>query len=147
MKVKIDETAIYNENYEAIKAHVENDLFAKSLGIELTKFEEKLAEATVTVQPNMVNAFGTVHGALMYALADHAFSVACNAHERISMGLSTTIQFIESAFPGDVLMARATEVRRNFRTGFYKVELFKNDTVIATMDAVAYRKDQYFIEQ
>lgn len=114
MKVKIDETAIYNENYEAIKAHVENDLFAKSLGIELTKFEEKLAEATVTVQPNMVNAFGTVHGALMYALADHAFSVACNAHERISMGLSTTIQFIESAFPGDVLMARATEVRRNF---------------------------------
>lgn len=44
-------------------------------------------------------------------------------------------------------MARATEVRRNFRTGFYKVELFKNDAVIATMDAVAYRKDQYFIEQ
>ena len=145
--MKIDETAIYNENYEAIKAHVENDLFAKSLGIELTKFEEKLAEATVMVQSNMVNAFGTVHGALIYVLADHAFPLACNAHGRISMGLSTTIQFIESAFPGDVLMARATEVRRNFRTVFYKVWLFKNDAVIATMDAVAYRKDQYFIEQ
>ena len=146
MKVKIDETAIHKNNYDAIKTHVANDPFAKSLGIELTKFEEHVAEATITVEPHMVNAYGTVHGALMYALADHAFSVACNAHGKISVGLSTTIQFMESAMPGDTLMARASEVRRNFRTSFYQVEILKNDVMIATMEAVAYRKDQYFIE-
>ena len=125
---------------------MENDPFAKSLGIELTKFEEHFAEATITVQPHMVNAFGTVHGALLYALADHAFSVACNAHGRITVGLSTTMQFMESAMPGDTLIARAREIRRNYRTGFYQIEILKNDVVIAIMEGLAYRKDQYFIE-
>lgn len=146
MKVKIDETAIHQTNYDAIKKQVENDPFAKSLGIELTKFEEHVAEAKITVQPHMVNAFGTVHGALLYALADHAFSVACNAHGRLSVGLSTTMQFMESAMPGDTLIARAKEVRRNYRTGFYQIEILKNDVVIAIMEGLAYRKDQYFIE-
>lgn len=146
MKAKIDEIAIHKNNYEAIKKYVENDPFAKSLGIELTIFDEHLTEARITVQPHMVNAFGTVHGALLYALADHVFSVACNAYGRMSVGLSTTMNFMESALPGDTLVARAREVRRNFRTSFYHIEILKNDAVIATMEGLAYRKDQYFIE-
>jgi acyl-CoA thioesterase len=99
------------------------------------------------VQDHMVNAYGTVHGAVLYALADHAFSVACNAYGKTSVGLSTTIQLIEEAAkPGDRIVARATEVRRNFRTGFYHIEIFHEQNLIATMEAVSYRKDHYFIE-
>jgi acyl-CoA thioesterase len=79
-------------------------------------------------------------------LADHAFSVACNAYGKTSVGLSTTIQFMESAKPGDKIVARATEVRRNFRTGFYRIEIFHEEKLIATMEAVSYRKDHYFID-
>jgi acyl-CoA thioesterase len=125
---------------------VQNDPYAQALGIQLTKFKAGFAEATLEVQDYMVNAFGTVHGAVIYALADHAFSVACNAYGKTSVGLSTTIQFIESAIPGDKIIARATEIRRNFRTGFYRIEIFYKQNIIATMDAVSYRKDQYFIE-
>ncbi|KJR44450.1 hypothetical protein UF75_5170 [Desulfosporosinus sp. I2] len=53
------------------------------------------------------------------ALAGHAFSAACNAYGKTSLRLSTTIQFIESAKIGDKIVARATEVKRNYRTGFY----------------------------
>ncbi|WP_411218386.1 hotdog domain-containing protein [Terribacillus saccharophilus] len=35
-----------------------------------------------------------MHGAVLYALADHAFSAACNAYGRVTLGLSITIQFI-----------------------------------------------------
>lgn len=76
----------------------------------------------------------------------HAFSVACNAFGKTSMELSTTIQFMESAKPGDILVARATEVRRNFRTGFYRIEIFHEENLIATMEAESYRKNHYFIE-
>nr|WP_245406222.1 MULTISPECIES: hotdog fold thioesterase [unclassified Peribacillus] len=117
-----------------------------SLGIQLTKFEAGLAEATLEVQSTMVNAYGTVHGAVIYAVADHAFSVACNAYGKTSLGLSTTIQFIESAKPGDKIVARATEVKRNYRTGFYRIDVFHEENLIATMEAVSYRKDHYFIE-
>lgn len=146
MKEKIDEYQIYKKHYEQIYNQVKNDPYAQSLGIKLTKFEAGFAEATLDVQSHMVNAYGTVHGAIMYALADHAFSVACNAYGKTSVGLSTTIQFMESAKPGDKIVARATEVRRNFRTGFYRIEIFHKEKLIATMEAVSYRKDHYFID-
>lgn len=97
------------------------------------------------VQNHMVNAYGSVHGAVIYALADHAFSVACNAYGKTSLGVNTTIQFMESAKPGDKLLARATEVKRNYRTGFYRIEVFHEENLIATMEAMSYRKDHYFM--
>jgi acyl-CoA thioesterase len=146
LKKKIDEYQIYEKHYDEIYNQVKNDPYAKVLGIQLTKFGAGMAEATLEVQSHMVNTHGTVHGAVIYALADHAFSVACNAYGKTSVGLSTTIQFIEAAKPGDTLVARATEVRRNFRTGFYRIEILHKENLIATMDAVSYRKDQYFID-
>ncbi|MGW8423907.1 PaaI family thioesterase [Peribacillus simplex] len=146
VKKKIDEDKIHEKHYEQIHAHVKNDPYAQSLGIQLTKFEAGTAEATLEVQRTMVNAYGTVHGAVIYALADHAFSVACNAFGKTSLGLSTTIQFIESAKPGDRIVARATEIKRNYRTGFYRIDVFHEENLIATMEAVSYRKDHYFIE-
>ncbi|MGG3181397.1 hotdog fold thioesterase [Priestia megaterium] len=146
MKKKIDEVKIHEMYYEQILKEVKNDPYAQSLGIQLTKFEAGFAEAMLEVQSHMVNAYGTVHGAVIYALADHAFSLACNAYGKTSLGLSTTIQFIESAKPGDKLVARATELKRNYRTGFYRIDILHEQNLIATMEAVSYRKDHYFIE-
>lgn len=146
MKKQIDEVQLHESYYEQIYEHVKNDPYAQSLGVKLLDYKAGFAEAMLEVQNHMVNAYGTVHGAVMYALADHAFSVACNAYGKTSVGLSTTIQFMEAAKPGDRIVARATEVRRNFRTGFYRIEIFHEQNLIATMDAVAYRKDHYFID-
>lgn len=146
VKKKVNELEIYGKHHEQIYEHVKNNPFAQSLGIQLTQFEAGFAEAVLEVQSHMVNAHGTVHGAVLYALADHAFSVACNAYGKTSFGLSTTIQFIETAKSGDKIVARATEVRRNFRTGFYRIDVLHEQNLIATMDGVAYRKDHYFIE-
>ncbi|WP_057762786.1 PaaI family thioesterase [Cytobacillus praedii] len=146
MKKKVDDYQIYEKYYEQIFQQVKNDPFAQSLGIQLTKFEAGFAEAILEVKNHMENAYGTVHGAVIYALADHAFSVACNAYGKTSLGLSTTIQFIESAKPGDKIVACAKEIKRNYRTGFYRIDIFHEQNLIATMEAVSYRKDQYFIE-
>jgi len=146
VKKKVDEVKIHEMYYEQILKEVKNDPYAQSLGIQMTKFEAGFAEAMLEVQSHMVNAYGTVHGAVIYALADHAFSLACNAYGKTSLGLSTTIQFIESAKPGDKLVARATELKRNYRTGFYRIDILHEQNLIATMEAVSYRKDHYFIE-
>jgi len=146
VKKKVDEVKIHEMYYKQILKEVKNDPYAQSLGIQMTKFEAGFAEAMLEVQSHMVNAYGTVHGAVIYALADHAFSLACNAYGKTSLGLSTTIQFIESAKPGDKLVARATELKRNYRTGFYRIDILHEQNLIATMEAVSYRKDHYFIE-
>nr|WP_263323518.1 hypothetical protein [Neobacillus sp. Marseille-Q6967] len=53
---------------------------------------------------------------------------------------------MESAKPGDNIAARATEIKRNYRTGFYRIDVYHKENLIATMEAVSYRKDHYFIE-
>ncbi|MBP2243284.1 acyl-coenzyme A thioesterase PaaI-like protein [Cytobacillus eiseniae] len=47
---------------------------------------------------------------------------------------------------GDIFVARASEIRRNFRIGYYQIEIFHEEKLIAIMEAVSYRKDHYFIE-
>lgn len=116
------------------------------MGVQLTKFKAGFVEAIVVVQNHMLNAYGTVHGAIIYALADYAFSAACNAYRKTSLGISTTIQFIESAKFGDKMIASATEIKRNYRTGFYRIDIFHDQDVIATMDVISYCKNHYFIE-
>lgn len=145
MKKKIDELQVFKDHYDEIYEQVKNDPYALSLGIELTKFDAGVVEATLIVKDHMVNTFGTVHGAVVYALADHVFSVACNAYGKTSVGLSTTMHFMKAAKPGDKLVARSIEEKRNFRTGFYRIEVFHEDDLIATMECVAYRIDQYFV--
>lgn len=112
----------------------------------LTEFTAGYTEAELEVKEHMVNAYGTVHGAVIYTLADHAFSAACNAYGKTSLGVNTGIQFLESAKPGDKLIARAKEIKLNFRTGFYRIEIFHEDSLLATMEAMSYRKSEYFIE-
>ncbi|RPK20614.1 hypothetical protein BH5_03831 [Bacillus subtilis] len=56
-----------------------------------------------------------------------------------------TIQFIQSAKAGDQI-ARATEVKRNDRTGFYQIDILHEQNLIAAMDAVFYRNDHYFLK-
>ena len=146
MAKRVDEQAIHEKHYAEIREKVSNDPYAQSLGIRLTKFEETMAEAEILVQAHMVNAYGTVHGAVIYALADHVLSVASNAHGKASVGLSTNAQFIQAANPGDLLTARAVETKRNFRVGFYRVDVLRGEELIATVDAISYRKDHYFVE-
>lgn len=146
MSKRIDERALHQKQYEKIRDIVANDPYARSLGIRLTKFEERAAEAELVVQEHMVNAYGTAHGAVIYALADHVLSVVSNAHGKSSVGLSTNAQFVQAAKPGDLLTARATETQRNFRVGFYRVDVLRGEEIIATVEGISYRKDQYFVE-
>ncbi|WP_343929187.1 hypothetical protein [Peribacillus frigoritolerans] len=47
---------------------------------------------------------------------------------------------------GAGLVARAKEVKRNHRTGFYRIDVLHEQNLIAAMEAVSYRKDHNFIE-
>lgn len=142
---KMSDIEVHKKYYDAIHERVKSDPFAQSLGIELTKFEAGNVEAKLTVQDHMVNTFGTVHGAVIYALADHVFSVICNAYGKVTVGLSTTMHFMKAAKPGDTIIARGTEERRNNRTGFYRIEVYHENDLIATMEAVSYSVSSYFV--
>ncbi|WP_085992294.1 hotdog fold thioesterase [Oceanobacillus senegalensis] len=140
-----DEVTIHQDHHKEILHKLKKDRYAEFLGIEIVDFSAGGATVQLKIEDHMLNAHATVHGGVLYTLADFAFALACNSYGKTSVGLSTTTHFMKSAEVGDIITARAMEVKRNHRTGFYRIVVESENEVIASIEAIAYRKSQYFI--
>ena len=110
----------------------QNDRSSKALGIEFEVPEPATAVARMRVRDDMVNGFGICHGGMVFALADTAFAVACNAYDDLTVAASANIDFLRPSNAGDELRAIAREDRRGRRTGFYTIEVFnQRDELVA----------------
>lgn len=146
MKKTLTEHEIHARYKDEIYRLLDNDTYARSLGIRLVYLGEGSAEAELTVNENMLNMHGSLHGAVTFALADFVFQAACNSYGRIAVGLTTTVNYMAAGHLGAVVTATATEEKKNYRTSWYSIRVESNGELIATMDALAYRKESYFVQ-
>lgn len=137
---------VHQHYYDEIVTRLEKDPFAKLLGIRLVSVGEGMATAEAIVNENMLNAHGTTHGAVIFALADVVFAVASNSYGRTSVALSMNIGFLAASFAGERLIATAIEEKKNHRTSWYRIKVENEKEVIAILDALAYRKKDYFVQ-
>jgi len=145
LKHDINEMEIHRQYKDEIFQKLKSEPYAQFLGIELIEMGEGMAVAELDVADHMVNAHGTVHGAIIFAIADFVFAVACNSYGKTSVGLSTTVNFMAPGKKGSRLKATAMEEKRNHRTAWYNIKVESDGELIATMEALAYRKDHYFV--
>lgn len=135
-----------NQRYkEDIFRHFEQEPYAQFLGIKLIEIGEGTATAEIEVKDHMLNTHGTAHGAIIFALADYVFAAACNSYGKTSVGLSTTVNFMAPGLKGSRIKAIAVEEKKNNRTAWYKIRVESDGELLATMEALAYRKNHYFI--
>lgn len=121
----------------------EQDKFAKSLGIKIDKVGPGYCRASMCVREDMVNAVGITHGGATFTLADLAFAVACNSHGRVAVALSATISFPAASKAGDNLVAEAREETCSNRTGFYRVEVKRDDgKLVGIFSGSVFRRDE-----
>ncbi|SFE71033.1 PaaI family thioesterase [Alteribacillus iranensis] len=145
MKQAINDKEMHKEHKEEIFNVLKNEPYAQFLGIELLEIGEGTASAEVEVQNHMLNSHGTVHGAVIFAIADYVFAAACNSYGKTSVGLSTTVHFMAAGYKGATLRAEAKEEKKNHRTSWYKINIMSDNELVATMEALAYRKNHYFV--
>lgn len=145
MKKIINEQELHQKHYEQIFHTFEEEPLARFLGMKLVELGEGTAVAELDTADHMLNSHGTVHGAIIFALADYAFAAACNSYGKTSVGLSTTVNFMAAGIKGARLRATAIEEKRNFRTAWYKIRVESDQELVATMEALCYRKDHYFV--
>ncbi|MFI5338699.1 MAG: hydroxyphenylacetyl-CoA thioesterase PaaI [Candidatus Methylomirabilales bacterium] len=125
---------------------INQDPFAKSMGIELQELRPGYSRVAMTLTPEMVNFHGTPHGGAIFSLADAAFAAAGNSHGQAAVALSMTIQYLAAAEPGTRLVAEAQELRKGNRTGFYQITVkTESGELIATCQAVVHRKSELLI--
>lgn len=117
-----------------------NDLFSQWLGISVIDIKEGYSKIKMTVRPEMINGFGTVHGGIAFSLADSAFAFACNNRNNISVALDTSINFLKAVKVGDELTAEAIELHNGRSTGLYQVIIQnQNNETVAVFKGTCFR--------
>lgn len=145
MITKDRELELHEKYYHEIFTHLKEEPYAQYLGMRLTELGAGTATAEIVVKDHMLNTHGTVHGAIIFSLADYVFAAACNSYGKTSVGLSTTVNFMAPGFSGSTIRATAVEEKRNNRTSWYNIRVESNGELLASMEALAYRKNSYFI--
>src|SRR3954470_6019272 len=100
-----------------------HDRFSQWLGIELLETKAGYSRIKMTLREEMLNGFGIIHGGIAFSLADSAFAFACNNRNNLSVALDTSINFLKSTLPGDVLTAEAEEQHNGRTTGLYLISI------------------------
>lgn len=145
MITNLTEQEIHQKYYNEIYQHFEQEPYAQFLGIKLLELKEGTATAELEIKDHMLNTHGTVHGAIIFALADYVFAAACNSYGKTAVGLNTTINFMAAGMKGSRIKAIAVEEKKNNRTSWYKIRVESNGELLASMEALAYRKNSYFV--
>jgi acyl-CoA thioesterase len=132
---------------EQVRQHIEQDPFARFLGIELLELREGYSKTALTVEEHMLNFHGLPHGGVIFSLADAAFAAACNSYGQAAVALHVDVSFLAAVEVGTRLTAEATEENLSGRTGLYRLAVTKEDgTLVALCHGTAYRKKQPFLE-
>jgi acyl-CoA thioesterase len=93
------------------------------LGIEVLEWGPGHARMGLTTVPAHANLAGTVHGGVVFSLADAAFEVSCNGYGRLCVALDHVTHFTSGAVVGERLVAEAVEVSRSRRVASYRIEV------------------------
>jgi acyl-CoA thioesterase len=123
----------------------ENDRFAKLLGFQIEEFNVGVAKVSVLIKEEHLNAANVVHGGFLFSLADYAFALASNSHNKLSLAISANIMF-QHAKPNGKLYAYAKELSIGNKIATYEVQISdEKDSVVATYTGTVYRKDNNVI--
>ncbi len=124
-----------------LREHFLRDRYAACSGISLTDVGPGRATATLTVGDHHLNAADIAHGGAIFTLADFAAAVASNTRGRQALAVQVDMHFLKPVH-GGVLVAEAHEVSCGPRLASYDVEVRCAGELVATLRAMAYRRQQ-----
>lgn len=128
---------------ENLKKQFDEDTFSNSLGIKAERISDGEAETSLALTDKLLNFFGAGHGGAIYALADVAFSLACNADDdiKIAVALNSNINYIKKTNAGDILRAKAKVISKSRKTSITDIKIYnQNNEIIAKFEGLAYLK-------
>lgn len=116
------------------------DAFAHHNGMSITLMDVGFARAEMEIQPHHLNGAQTVHGGVLFTLADFAFAAASNSHGQVTLSISSSLSIYRGAKTGR-LIAEAREVDVTPKLATFDVSV-KDDQgrLLASFHGTGYRK-------
>jgi len=126
---------------EYIKNLFNNCNVGKLLGIEVYDLKEGHAKGKLTIRNEHINVFGTVHGGILFTLADHIGGACGNTLGKKSLLIESTMQFMKGVLAGETLLAEAKLCYAGKRIGRIEIKVYReNEEIVAMMHMVFYMK-------
>lgn len=110
------------QELEQIRKIFANDRFATDNGAVIDEVDDGYAKCSLEIQPNHLNAMGTVMGGAIFTLADFAFAVASNWNKLLNVSTTSQITYLGAA-KGKRLIAEAHKVKEGRSTCYYLVDV------------------------
>jgi len=125
---------------DSMESFIDQDRYARYLGVEICQWGEGTARAKLVLKDHHLNSVNTVHGGVVFSLADSAFSVASNSHGTVAVAIQVCISFFQ-AVSGGTLYAEAREVSRNPKLATYMIEVTDDSgSLLGVFQGTVYRK-------
>ena len=96
-------------------------------GIVIEEARAGYARLRMTLRDDMLNGHRTVHGGIVFSLADTAFAYVCNGRNERTVAAQASIVFLDSAKEGETLIAEGEELSRVGRSGVTRVTVRSED--------------------
>ena len=96
-------------------------------GIVIEEARAGYARLRMTLREDMLNGHRTVHGRMVFSLADTAFAYVCNGRNERTVAAQASIVFLDSAKEGETLIAEGEELSRVGRSGVTRVTVRSED--------------------
>lgn len=127
---------------------LEQDTYGKWLNPTILKIEAGYCMMTMKVRPEFLNGVGTVHGGIVFGIADTAFAYASNSHNRIAVALDVSISYPNAGQSGDEFTIEAKEVYLGGRTAIYQVIVTnQQQQLIGLFNGTVYRTQKKYFEE
>ncbi len=120
------------------QALLEDDPYVQSQGIELICIDETSSVLEMTVTTDQCSFLQAAHGGCLFSLADTAFGLTANCTGTVSVGIDTHMSYIRGCHVGDRIRAEAREISRSQRTAIYRVDLLRDEDLVATFTGTVY---------
>ena len=114
-----------------INEFLQGDKFALLAGVELLETGNGYAKARMEIKPEHLNGGGVCQGGAIFTLADLTFAAATNSHARLTLSITSSINFFKADETFSHKRLANCEVRITNETG----------DLIATFNGTGYRKD------
>jgi acyl-CoA thioesterase len=143
--VKVDDSTIARL---VIDKMLEQDTYGKWLNPTIEKIEAGYCQMKMTVRPEFLNGVGTVHGGIVFGIADTAFAYASNSHNRIAVALDVTIAYPNAGQVNDVFTIEAKEIYLGGRTAIYQVTVInQHQLLIGLFQGTVFRTHKKYFEE
>ena len=112
-------------NYEKIREIRNHDnTFARILGIDTKEIRKGYAMGQMPVRPDHLNINGSVHGGVLFALADTIGGAAAATHGNRGTTASGNMEYLAAAMNTDKLVCKAEVVKEGKKISVSEIRIY-----------------------